>query len=189
MHNTILAPQSQPVVAATTKVAITLEGGLLLPVNSSIGVMEYLGDRCRIQGWAQVLGGDGVVRGVWTVPTAHVNMPTFPRQAVTQRTAQAVTQAVTQATPTNTNAQRPLTLQARRVLEVLARSDKALNRKQLTLKTEQVKGWSALLGAPTKGDPAPHTLQGRGLVTCESRIGVLFYTITDEGRRLLAASL
>lgn len=49
------------------------------------------------------------------------------------------------------------------------------------------KGYSAALGAPSKGALLPHTLGGRGFVSHSYANGVLVYTLTTAGKAHLAA--
>lgn len=79
-----------------------------------------------------------------------------------------------------------------RVLEVLARSaPNGLTRTELAKKTGLTKGWSKLLGSPTKGKAAVGTLEGDGLVRSEKhedQHGLLVYRITATGKKALAAA-
>lgn len=74
----------------------------------------------------------------------------------------------------------------RRTLEALVKVVEGLTRKQLQEVTGQEKGWSKLLGAVTRGTPAPDTLEGRGLVRSEVKDGKLVYTLTPAGKAALA---
>jgi hypothetical protein len=74
----------------------------------------------------------------------------------------------------------------RKVLEVLA-DGKPKTRKDLKEATGLQKGWSKILGAPTKGELKPTTLEGMGLVKSEPTPEGLAYTITAAGKQALAS--
>ena len=75
-----------------------------------------------------------------------------------------------------------LTTRQLRVLQALAKGQ-PLTRKQLAGATGQKKGWSALLGAPTKGIK-DGTMQGLGLVAV-SKQQPYVYSITATGKASL----
>lgn len=80
----------------------------------------------------------------------------------------------------------PLTAKEITVLSLLAKSNKPLTRADLIAKTGIAKGWSALLGAASKGDVAADTLMGRSLVKAEKHDGErVTYLITAAGRKAL----
>ena len=75
-----------------------------------------------------------------------------------------------------------------RVLHLLSQAEGGLNRAQLAAKTGVKRGWSKLLGAPTKEGGANTGLEGRGLVRSAVTEGTrgLVYTITTAGRKEMA---
>jgi hypothetical protein len=85
---------------------------------------------------------------------------------------------------------RGLANSAVRVLHLLSKSEGGLTRTQLAAKTGVKRGWSKLLGAPTKEGGSSRGLEGRGLVRGSVAEGVrgLVYTITAAGRKELAKS-
>lgn len=78
---------------------------------------------------------------------------------------------------------------AKKVLQALAKTgpDKTMTRQQLAEKTEIAKGWSKLLGSPTK-DAKDHGLEAQGLVKSVAVEGqrALGYYITAKGKAELA---
>lgn len=94
-------------------------------------------------------------------------------------------------TPRNRRDEQGLTGNERKVLEVLAKSKRALSRNELSEATGIVKGWAKMLGAATKAEEqgfGDQTLEGRGLVESEKpeegERGFR-YSITPKGRALL----
>jgi hypothetical protein len=75
-----------------------------------------------------------------------------------------------------------------RVLEQLAKFKDGLTRNDLKAKCGIAKGFSKIMGTPSKDVYADNTLEGRGLVAHDTAEGVrgFTYTITAKGKAALA---
>lgn len=184
------APQAPPALPVATPAPqpvlvhpLHLPGGLVVPAGTPVQAHTTGGTHCTIHAWASVQGSAGTLVRVGPVPcpVAYLQWPHVPQAPAHMPGAQGATTPVP-------NPRQGLTLQARRVLTVLAGASGPLSRKQLAACTGQAKGWAALLGAPTRGPVQAHTLQGRGLVHCTFSGNVLLYTITTAGLAALVAA-
>jgi phage protein D len=114
--------------------------------------------------------------------TATKTSKTTSKPATKETSAKETSAKETKAKAMDSNA---LTQRQRAVLQALAKEP--MNRKALATATGQQKGWASLLGASTKGTPAPTTMVGRGWVSVSANVPFV-YTLTSAGKAMLESA-